>query len=729
MEDDDNYEELSDIEIDDDMGSEVASELGSDMDIVDTISDIPDNESEGRKRGRESDDEEYEEEESGDYKRVSKGELVRMIMEGELDLEPNLQNIDLSDTDLQNANLENSNLYEANLQKAFLNGAILTDSNLTLANLEDANLQFAVVGNTIFNGANLKNANLENLSQRESDDIELSYLYFYYADLTNAEFTNNIFYEGTLFFCDFTKSMYIPSFDLSAAKLDGINFSGSNFTSIYFSDLSIIGGKFNYFEKKYDREPTSLTDCFFNNSNLSNSSFNQTVIYRNNFTNAILTNTNFNEAMINNTIFRNANFQNAKLINCELEYIDFVGANLQGVDFSNSYFKKVDFTNADLTGAIVDGAVFKEIVLNGTKIDGIDFSKAKEIKNIQLDIRPIIPIELENIFVGIANNEEREQERIAYQVHDYFERLNINLNNVINSIKVIVGKDDSFYIDIPNIAKYFETQVISYLNNPELYKEDISTKERIISKLRLLINKLESSSSSRDDGNKVIIGNIIDFVMLQSNDFKKFYIESFIEDCSEAYGEMYSPEHRLSCVKGIIENIILVLLNTISIYKCNETSEEICNKIKEMSEKKFGQEDLNRLTQEWLASVDLDNPENKRKYGEIIDNPILNKNQIFKDDYLKYVYYYLNKNGLLNPETKKMVNEEANKYEEMGVFGRLEFGGGSNSIIIKNKKQNKKNKSKKNKKTIKKNRKVINNKNKTKNKKSKKNKKYFTRKH
>ena len=50
-------------------------------------------------------DEEYEEEESGDYKRVSKGELVRMIMEGELDLEPNLQNIDLSDTDLQNAEL------------------------------------------------------------------------------------------------------------------------------------------------------------------------------------------------------------------------------------------------------------------------------------------------------------------------------------------------------------------------------------------------------------------------------------------------------------------------------------------------------------------------------------------------------------------------------------------------------------------------------------------------
>jgi uncharacterized protein YjbI with pentapeptide repeats len=662
-------EEISDIE-----------DNNSDMDIVDTISDISDmddDNSESRKRSRRKldFDDINEAEEEGDYKKLSKDELVDLIMRGELDLEPNLQNLDLSDVDLQSANLEYAILYGTNLNKTNLMDTTLTGANLTLTNLEEADLKNAIVGDTYFNGANLKKANLEDLIQRESRDVILTYLYFYYANLTNAKFTNNTFYHNSVHFSDFKKSMYIPSFDLSAAVLDGVTFNGSELSGILFSNLSMRGAHFDLFEKDYESKQTSLTECIFEGSQMEGCTFIEANIDRSDFTDAILTNTTFENCFLHTNIFRNANLENVKLLNCELEIIDFVGANLRGVDFSKSTFKKVDFTNADLTGAIVENAVFKEIVLNGTVIDGVDFSKAKKIENIQLDIRPLIPEASTNIFVEQGNVEQNE-ERIAYQIHDYFDKMNIKLDKIVDGIKVIVGKDDIVYKEMPNIAEYIEKEILDYLNNPELYDGTESKKNKMIEKLKLFMNGFKISSSSKIDENKIMMGNAIDFVMSQPYDFKKFYIESFIEDCSEAYGSQYEEKHRISCVKGIMERIFLVLLNTISIHKCNHKSEELCDEIKRMSEKKFGQEDLNKLTQEWLESVDLENPENKRKYGSIFENPVFNKNKIFKDNYLKFVYYYLNKNDLLDEKTIKMVKDEADKYEEMGVFGRLEFGGG-----------------------------------------------------
>mgnify|MGYP003346585637 CR=1 FL=1 len=80
-------------------------------------------------------------------------------------------------------------------------------------------------------------------------------------------------------------------------------------------------------------------------------------------------------------------------------------------------------------------------------------------------------------------------------------------------------------------------------------------------------------------------------------------LETFIQDCSEAYGAEFGS-HRISCVKGIMERLILILVNTISIYKCVELSQEICDKILKMTEKKFNMEDLNNLTQKWLEKPD-----------------------------------------------------------------------------------------------------------------------------
>jgi uncharacterized protein YjbI with pentapeptide repeats len=126
--------------------------------------------------------------------------------------------------------------------------------------------------------------------------------------------------------------------ELTKAKLNKVNFSGSKLFHINLSGGELIHAKFC---------GSRITLINFSKADLTNADFKFTKLSQSNFENAVLKKADFRHA-----IFLNGNaLKNADLRDCNFSGAQLIGTDLRGSDLSNA-----DLSNAELSGSNFEGA-------------------------------------------------------------------------------------------------------------------------------------------------------------------------------------------------------------------------------------------------------------------------------------------------------------------------------------------------------------------------------------
>jgi uncharacterized protein YjbI with pentapeptide repeats/class 3 adenylate cyclase len=165
-------------------------------------------------------------------------------------------------------------------------------------------------------------------------------------------------------------------------KLDGVEFSGSNFNEYDFSKLSICNASF--------------VNCSFKYADLISANLECSKLTNNDFSHAKLIAAKLNSCDLSGSILYNTNMLTASILNAKLENIDFTGhdisglslknislagSNLEGqqlsrVDFSNSNLSGVNFKNADLSNSVMSGANLTNANVKNANLIGAVFKSA-----------------------------------------------------------------------------------------------------------------------------------------------------------------------------------------------------------------------------------------------------------------------------------------------------------------------------------------------------------------
>jgi len=217
-----------------------------------------------------------------------------------------------------------------------------------------------------------------------------------------------------------------------------------------------------------------------------------------------------------------------------------------------------------------------------------------------------------------------------------------------------------------DITEYVKEKFEAFINGYSGYDKD--KKKNMKKDLVKVLNKLKSAGDVTNDPRvRKLIGNIVDFVIAQPDDFKDSYISSYIHDCANAYMGAQGDAARISCVNGIVERFYLILAQYLSTL-CPGT-EQTCPPIYRRINKalnKTAYEDNNELKnefiQEWASKhlkEDHDKDERKQSFIDFMQG--------------KYKELYGVKAGEeLEEPTINMINELAKQYEyafESGMFG------------------------------------------------------------
>jgi hypothetical protein len=165
-----------------------------------------------------------------------------------------------------------------------------------------------------------------------------------------------------------------------------------------------------------------------------------------------------------------------------------------------------------------------------------------------------------------------------------------------------------------------------------------------------------------------IIGNIVDFVMEQPDDFRDSFISSYVHECANAYPRAQG-DARLSCVNGILERFYLGLAHYLSTI-CPGTKEKPCPKIYRRINKalnKVAYEDNNELKNEFIQEWD-------EKHMNEHNNQEARKKSFI--DFMQHKYKELYGEDELEEATIKMIDDLAKQYDY--AFKSGQFGGSNN---------------------------------------------------
>jgi hypothetical protein len=251
-------------------------------------------------------------------------------------------------------------------------------------------------------------------------------------------------------------------------------------------------------------------------------------------------------------------------------------------------------------------------------------------------------------------NEALEVHRAAAEVgSEALEKLLKALNN---------PKNDSDYPE--PITKYVKEKFEGFIDGYSEYNAGKKTEMK--KNLQKVLNKFKSAREIvSNEINRKIIGNIIDFVMVQADDFKDSYISSYVHECANAYPRARG-DARLSCINGILERFYLGLAQYLSTI-CPGTKEK-CPPIYRRINKalnKVAYEDNNELKNEFIKEWAAEHlNENDGKTKEQRRESFVH----FMQDKYKELY---GEDELEEP-TINMINELANQYDyafDSGTFG------------------------------------------------------------
>ena len=532
---------------------------------------------------------------------------------------------------------------------------------------------------------------------------------FNQTSFNNCVFNQTVFNGVEFNYCYFTSS------DISSCV-----FTNCIFTDVKFSNINII-------------------DCEFEGCTFRKSYFKRVLIYNSKLLKCEIDLSHFEECDFRDTIFIEPEPESETETEPESESVKTVirrtkfthtmldNANLSGLNLSNNRFSHVDLTNTNLSNAEMEGSVFEKTCIMGTNFDGVDVSKLRSLYNSK-DLRFMIS----NTLMPTPHTEEQLQTIIlntrndvvaqANQIHDFLLNKNINLDTVSKILKKALPdvSTDTYTNPENTIVDYIVARFTEYIRSPafhpfsEEYINDLRNefdselsrkedggdnvddatkethitaaiekeKDKYANNLFTMTRWFNSSSYARDTNTRIVLGYITDFVIQQPDVFKSNYIKTWIDDCLNAYNV---PEHAdaadedrpISCVKGMIERMVLSLLDNAGTMDCSEETKDICHELSTMAKGKFTHEDLNKITQQYMDIIDPDNHPDMKERLDRIKTYVGEKEfvSMMKEDFIKFAAVYVNMRKQFTDKVLKMITSEADKYESMDVFKNLQFGG------------------------------------------------------
>lgn len=139
----------------------------------------------------------------------------------------------------------------------------------------------------------------------------------------------------------------------------------------------------------------------------------------------------------------------------------------------------------------------------------------------------------------------------AFEIHNYSDEIQqnplITYYTEITNIPITKYNEDS--------KSYFYDKINEMINNNPRYNDDEKQEKR--DKLEVVYRRLSTYGSQTAKEN-IIAGYSIDYASQQDPVFQQQYIDSYLTDCTEAYGR-----NGMSCVKGTFERIYTSIPKTI----------------------------------------------------------------------------------------------------------------------------------------------------------------------
>ena len=320
---------------------------------------------------------------------------------------------------------------------------------------------------------------------------------------------------------------------------------------------------------------------------------------------------------------------------------------------------------------------------------------------------------------GIAEDEFDEGEGIAYEIHNAFNKININRYiEIINKYLIDLNEENPFFKDrklLPistrenrqHIAREI-LRVSRIAFNKYIKDFDESEKANKQDVFYLVVLKFAESEDLIHDKDTMTMV-LITFAYMWSSQWndtdRSEYIYTWITDSAEAYDSNTDPAANLSCAKGIFERVVQSLTTVLSKEGINETQQTILNIINNVLP------DMGEIFQLWGNNID--NDENIKK---LITKAKTGNDEITEEDkdilrksfteFAKNIYkeYGKTEDDLMNDNTfNDYINgiDELISYMEGGWRYRLQKRNKSkrkSKTVKKNKKQKRKTQKRKNKK-------------------------------
>lgn len=303
----------------------------------------------------------------------------------DLNIVPDLSEINLSGKTLTNLNLKNTLFASANLENVNISNCNLDFTNFEGANLQNAVFQDVTARNAGFLFADLKNSKIEN--------SDMSRAYMPKVDLSEAEVTNSKFNAVMMVNADAEK-LIIKDSEWKNSNLTGISLAYADMQRVQMQGVVLN----NALLDQANIVSTDLENAFMNNAHALEAKFKeqcnmQGITARNayfsdaEFENILsLKEADLREAIMQRVKLRNADLTKAKLDKANLEYADLTNATLtnataQFAKLSNATLEKAEAEGLNISDAIAKNinaqeANFKNAIMQRADLTKADFTKA-----------------------------------------------------------------------------------------------------------------------------------------------------------------------------------------------------------------------------------------------------------------------------------------------------------------------------------------------------------------
>jgi hypothetical protein len=372
-----------------------------------------------------------------------------------------------------------------------------------------------------------------------------------------------------------------------------------------------------------------------------------------NLSGALLYSSILNRVNLQGANLTDANLEGTHLAGANLRGANLAGANLRGANLAGANLRGANLTNANLRGAHLNDINLQDAILNGANLEGAHFVM-NDLHGANLEgighlpeVQPPPPV-------------QPPPEAVAFETHNYFDILNINeiarflqefnIGHADFNPNTISGSASE------NSEQSLFTPLLIFIDKSDLFRPDEkeSNKQRLNRVLTIVTHY------SRFEVERELLNSVVEFVSKQSDGFIEQYIRTLIDESLNAYGKGEGNE---SCVKGVFERITTVI-GAVAIILTKDESMNQDNETYKILKQIFRQINFGELVQEW-ATTYLEDGEKEEELRSLS----------LEERKSHFINFMMTKyQGLINPAIRRKIREEADQYQQYGVFERMAMG-------------------------------------------------------